>query len=146
MANSDKEWYLQDPDHEKAYRKKSSNIPRSFFMCKWTDYNINDKGDGKQLPDYVVKSRLKARNECRDYALRIKEICNDCTGDSLLILGSSGTGKSTLACLILREVIRTNGESVYYKKFTEMSMKIQYAWKDFQEEAFEKEYIIDPLS
>jgi|ERR1035437_1033701 DNA replication protein DnaC len=130
IGNRDPEDYFKDVDPEKEHRKRNSNIPRSLMTAEWTDYHIDNCGNGKTLPDYVKESRREALVSCRRYAKRIPEICKNYTGDSLLILGGSGTGKSTLGALSMKEAIDANASVVYYSDFSDLSLRLQGLWSD----------------
>jgi len=95
-----------------------SNIPKQFFNFKWSDYIPEHIGDGIILPSDVIISRKNAKMECYEYSKNIQNAIDN--GDSLIIVGDRGSGKSVLGTLILRDAIERKEKSVLYITFTQL--------------------------
>ncbi|MEA3643555.1 MAG: ATP-binding protein [Lamprobacter sp.] len=87
--------------HERRWQQHlaASGIPERFRRKGFADY---------QTP---LAEQAQAWTGCQDFAATLS--AGECLGETLLLLGGSGTGKTHLACAILANVIRAGRRGWY---------------------------------
>lgn len=101
---------------ERAERLVSNSaIPRRFISKTFDDY----------VPE--TGKAVAAMRKVRSYADTIAG-GNHC-GQSLVMLGNVGTGKTHLGCSLLADVIRRTGKSGTYWTFSELVRDVKASWK-----------------
>lgn len=95
-----------------------SNIPEVIMKNynKFEDYKVNHTGKNKIIKDEVIKSRTLAKAEVMKYCKNISR--NFETGKSLFLVGPGTTGKTVLACLVLKYAIKALSQDSYYVNFS----------------------------
>lgn len=105
-----KEFNSADEKYFKRY--ETSHLPRKFWPRTFDDYVINDK---------VVKM-------VKTYVRNFHKMLEDNIG--LLILGSTGSGKTMLASLIGKHVTALYAKNVYFTTLDELIPIINKSWVD----------------
>jgi DNA replication protein DnaC len=92
---------------------KNAKIPLRFASCELETYRATD-------------ANVEAFEMVQGYAARWPEQCN--TGESLVMIGDVGTGKTHLAVGLLKHVVRS-GKAARYCTVAELLREIRATWK-----------------
>jgi DNA replication protein DnaC len=132
--------YQNDLKKEKLFYKNSSNIPIQYWKYTWHDYHP-DNMDGTKINDEnIINSRKKAFWDCVDYTRNLKKIHKERLGHGLVIKGLSGSGKTVLGTLILRDVIYNLRERVLYENYSKLAMEMLTIHLQEQHDNFLEKY------
>jgi len=138
LSNNEKEEIIQRHieriKRQKKEKIENSCIPDVYLHYTWRDYKTDSDTRETSLPEQIIKSRKEARDNCVAYCLSLKKMIDPSVerkNISFIIMGKSGSGKSVLGTLILREVVNILNESILYVNFN--SMVIDCFSANFQE-------------
>jgi len=117
---------------------KKSCIPERFRTETWKSYAEYQK---ESLPPSVYKSRIRALYFVKKYCDDMENKKPTISKKSIVLIGQSGSGKTSLGSLILRRYLEIASKEVLYVQYSSFKNQASTAYLDDNMKEFKEDYL-----